>query len=1014
MSIKILAKSEKRKGMLFEQMIVSLLETLGYESLKTNILKSGSEIDIVGKSKITRQPFLCECKATKENIAVSTFLQFIGKFVLEKSKSEDIIGLFFTLSPLTAPALESYTDLKNTKFKDQIILHEERNILKLLIESKLIVSEDFVGNKIKNMGYASGDRYLVYTEKGFYWVSVLIEGGKPLFFTAFDNYGIFVSKSVSEEIKELDDDLSDKKYVGERVYSEIHAHFDLEDVLAKKFDELKEGLFTELNKRFAKHPMLPNLEVVKEKKIMKKPTLLKNPFDYRFAEIATDDQIATLFIEPPHVNVVIQNGNTIIEGNRGTGRSMLLRYLSVETQIEKMLRENKNSHDLQFLGVYIKSSASWLTAGRKEGEVSLLWIRLFGHLFNMMVFSRILSVIKLTEEKRVVELTNKERLFVIEKMLKLWNVPDAQKEKRNKYPRLSFDFLEDLVNQEISNTLRYLNTLELGLEESYFEGSLTNFNFLEEICSVLTANIQAYKKKQFYILLDEFERFSTSQQKIINEIIITNKKNISFKIATTPFGMTFETINRKKPESFHDYHYYNLNLVGCTFGEYKVFLKELGHRLLKYSGYKLDLNTLFPKDKNKKYLSGIDTFAMLSSGVVSNFILICSETFNKAVDKSINVYEGIPPELQDVSIREISHRRIDELNSFPNGMQLRNVINTLANIFRENYLKNGREALAIDILEPYKLKTELKEIFKTLIQLSYLQAPPVNIPKTNDYPGNSYTLNTLLTPYYKLPYLCRWRLAIPGEIMNLILDEPFEVIRYLSKDTQIKKPKLEAALPPEQKVSEMRKINSVMPSTDELFSEDLFICSLSFEERSTGIIKRLDKNCRFKNTFLFIPDTLKEEHFITSRIKGLLENNSSELSLIVTDFDNPFKIRRDFRDICTQKRLTLKNKKVAFDVTSFTKKSLLSLLDEIGEGNQIRILYAEPKEYRGAIGEGSGGVSNIETLRGVINPEKKIYLFYYLVQVRIVKDQQCSTQLDPIVRYYSTVERLKILLNWAG
>ena len=117
MSIKILAKSDKRKGMLFEQMIAKLLETLGYESLKTNIRKTGSEIDIEGKHKITGKPIFCECKATKRKIDMPTFHQFIGKFMTEKSKNEDIVGVFFTLSPFTADALENYTELENRIFK---------------------------------------------------------------------------------------------------------------------------------------------------------------------------------------------------------------------------------------------------------------------------------------------------------------------------------------------------------------------------------------------------------------------------------------------------------------------------------------------------------------------------------------------------------------------------------------------------------------------------------------------------------------------------------------------------------------------------------------------------------------------------------------------------------------------------------------------------------------------------------------------------------------------------------
>ncbi|MCK4501059.1 restriction endonuclease, partial [Candidatus Babeliales bacterium] len=708
MTIKILAKSEKRKGMLFERVIVTLLETLGYEGLKTNVLKSGSEIDIEGKSKITRQPFFCECKATKRKIDSSTFQQFVGKFLLEKIKNKDIVGLFFTLSPLTSATLENYADLKNTKYKSHIILYEGRDILKLLIESKLIVSEDLIDDKLKNIGYTFRDKYLVYTENGPYWVQILKEDSKSLFFTIFDCYGNFLSKAASEEIKELDENLSNKKYIGERVYEEIPAHSDLESILAKKFDELKENLFLEIDKKSVKYLTTSDLEVVEEKRIIEKDKILKNPFDgYSSAEMATDDQIATLFIEPPGFDVIKNKVNIIIEGNRGTGRSMLLRYLSIGAQIE-MLRENKNGYNLPFLGVYIKSSGAWLTAGRKESEISVLWVRLFTHFFNMMVFSRILSAVNLTERTKVVELTDKEKLNVIEEMLKLWKVPDSQKEN-NKYPKLSLDFLEESVNQEIRNTLRCLNTLELGLDESYFEGSLTNNHFLEDMCSILVDNIHAYRDKQFYILLDEYERYSESQQKIINGII-NSSMSISFKIATTPFGMTFKTINDIALEKYHEFQFYDLNSIWYKSNDYKMFLKNLGNELLRYSFNGLDIDTLFPKDNNKKYLSGVDTFAILSSGVVTDFIQICRVAFDKAIDKSMNVHEGISPKIQDASIREISQNKIHGLKTIsPKGMQLQNVINTLANIFRENYLKNGRETLEIEILEPYKLKTELKE-----------------------------------------------------------------------------------------------------------------------------------------------------------------------------------------------------------------------------------------------------------------------------------------------------------------
>jgi tetratricopeptide (TPR) repeat protein len=207
MYIKILANSRKEKGDLFEEFMEKVLDITGYENFRRGIQKTGRQIDLYAKNKVTGQPIICECKAHERPIGTGDVNKFYGIYDREYRQNNALIGLFFSLSGFVSTAL-AYYDTMPLEVKRRFFIRDDKFIISILRKTKIIASEDKLEYIIKSrIKHNLGKRYLVYTRTGVYWVQIVETKNKATHYIVLGPKGEEVSTYICTEIGLMDKEL---------------------------------------------------------------------------------------------------------------------------------------------------------------------------------------------------------------------------------------------------------------------------------------------------------------------------------------------------------------------------------------------------------------------------------------------------------------------------------------------------------------------------------------------------------------------------------------------------------------------------------------------------------------------------------------------------------------------------------------------------------------------------------------------------------------------------------------
>lgn len=202
---------------MFEEFIKRVLDSAGYEDFKRGVRKTGRQIDLYAKHKVTSHPIICECKAHKDPIGTGDVHKFYGIYDTEYRQNDKLVGLFFSLSGFRSTALAAYEE-KPLDVKKRFLLCDGDFIVSMLRKAKVIASDDkldyIITSKIK---YRLGERYLVYTRTSIYWIQLVLTGNKATHYLVLGPKGEEVSTYVCSEIGSIDARLRNLKLL------DIHA-----------------------------------------------------------------------------------------------------------------------------------------------------------------------------------------------------------------------------------------------------------------------------------------------------------------------------------------------------------------------------------------------------------------------------------------------------------------------------------------------------------------------------------------------------------------------------------------------------------------------------------------------------------------------------------------------------------------------------------------------------------------------------------------------------------------------
>ncbi|OGC41995.1 hypothetical protein A2Y85_06970 [candidate division WOR-3 bacterium RBG_13_43_14] len=295
------------------------------------------------------------------------------------------------------------------------------------------------------------------------------------------------------------------------------------------------------------------------------PVQFKNPFVRKWADDYKEEELDAQFSEliMPSIPTFFDYPNVFLYGGSGTGKTMLLRYLSFEVQRSCFEQGKGNIPDIN---EFFKFSSDGIK------EVIGTEIRYFGIYCKLThIPSRLFKIKwKTKEEEHILsklyldlEISMK---FISSITELIRNIADTEKkdEIESKITDCVKECSDISITAEFTDILEYLsekkkqidsyllslnvNTAESlsGKSEEFTIGGLVRLFF--NLAEVLKSQVEEFSGVKIYILLDEYERIDEHQRILVNSLIRERDRFVEFKISSRRYGITsLQTLN---PDDF--------------------------------------------------------------------------------------------------------------------------------------------------------------------------------------------------------------------------------------------------------------------------------------------------------------------------------------------------------------------------------------------------------------------------------------------------------------------------------
>lgn len=331
----------------------------------------------------------------------------------------------------------------------------------------------------------------------------------------------------------------------------------------------------------------------KKAKSMSTYTKIENPFEVSTPETLSPQQISELFVDVfADFSSVKLAGHTFINGPRGCGKSMMLRYLEPDVQIAA--GKYTNVTDIPFYAVHIPLKKSWADMTELHTMSGTPYYLVAEHLLCSQMLQIIFASLhrsfpvqdKISNFKKLLNDINSiisDYNGVIQNLCEINNFSDLSKVFRSFFAQAKSYYRKQFPNR--------------GEIEPY-NGALFSYSeVVIEILKVLKAGIVDFKT--FYLLIDDADSADIGIQRIINTWVSMRTTDIvSLKIATQNRYKTYRTIRNQVIESPHDYNSISMESIYAKKGStYFARVKSIIEKRLNYYGLlEVTAEEFFPYD----------------------------------------------------------------------------------------------------------------------------------------------------------------------------------------------------------------------------------------------------------------------------------------------------------------------------------------------------------------------------------------------------------------------------------
>jgi len=520
-----------------------------------------------------------------------------------------------------------------------------------------------------------------------------------------------------------------------------------------------------------------------------------NPFKfYKTESIAPWDftTVGKYFVEPVEFQRIIETGtNTIIEGDRGSGKSMMLRYISLETQLSL---PDSISFKNDFLGFYIKMEPGLVSTAVRKNQDNEQWKTFFIHFFNLLISERIVEILKLCKRKS---------LLLVK--------PEAEKKFCEFIEFRLLDFQKSQSNdlEELLTFIRTDRERMATIDRRHIVTNRTSTRYSYELVEKLWDYNPIFSEKQIYFLCDEVDNLSSDQMKVFVLFLRSRDSPISYKICAKTDSLVLTDLDGKELQLTHDYeHVYCDRFVSEQRREVIEFFENLSNTRLKENKYQIQIRGLLPPNESDKY-SGFENYCYLSSGIVRSYITLVKDTIYRAnpeiCEQRVDLIP-IPPKRQSEVIKIKSNIHFTKYGNCEHPDEVKKFVEVFGSLFKEilklsrdrvekGLTKELRTVSQIEIKDYQQLDVRIKKYFDEAVIHNLLQIPLLarkQDVKTAPYHG--YKLHRLLVPYFSLELPNRFPRTITATHINILND----VIKGIKTDSEFIDPIVKELTPSEE------------------------------------------------------------------------------------------------------------------------------------------------------------------------------------------------------------------------
>lgn len=322
-------------------------------------------------------------------------------------------------------------------------------------------------------------------------------------------------------------------------------------------------------------------------------TVWKNPFADVAANGLQPEEVHGLFVAQMGPLANLKNYvDTIVEGQRGTGKTMLLRYLSVQVQCsviaavpgEALDAIGKFRSQALPLGIYCCLTNAGLN--RSDSQVLKNGMRerlVFEHITALFIICRIIIAIRTLAARSSGTLLPASDFTYLCRLLRVV-APDPSGLESDRLSAL----LDEIELQRMAAN-EHLASLLPG-------GTVTNFNPWLDLSYTLSSVLERVKEAlkltaPIFLLLDDFDQLAKGQQEILFNAAAARRHDVvCYKFGIMSEGQkAFMSTGDRSYREGDDYNFVRLDWIDESQNQYTRTLDEIVTRRLQRSGWPMHI-----------------------------------------------------------------------------------------------------------------------------------------------------------------------------------------------------------------------------------------------------------------------------------------------------------------------------------------------------------------------------------------------------------------------------------------